>query len=228
MKITNWKNGVLILPAIIALLALNGYGFVFKAGVPVICTLLIVILNGDSLKLKKDIWFVVGALIFSAAGDWFLSFKGDSFIRFAAGIGLYFFAHLGYLGYALANGRLSKLFTAVLLLVYLLFFWFALVPNIEEMVLLIAVLIYLLVSCISLGAAAGVQLPGIVKWNYFFGIVLILFSDTIIAFHEFTTYQELNFLILPTYYAAHLFITFGLINKINGLKEEYGKGIKEI
>jgi hypothetical protein len=42
---------------------------------------------------------------------------------------------------------------------------------------------------------------------------LILFSDTIIALKEFTGYNELNFLILPTYYLAHISITFSVMHR---------------
>jgi hypothetical protein len=79
--------------------------------------------------------------------------------------------------------------------------------------LLATVLVYFLISCISLGAAAGIHLKPMIKWSYFSGIALILISDTFIAFHEFTEYQDLNFLILPTYYAAHILITFPLIHR---------------
>jgi hypothetical protein len=36
-------------------------------------------------------------------------------------------------------------------------------------------------------------------------------SDTIISFNEFLGYRELNSLILPTYYLAHLTITTSLL-----------------
>jgi len=54
----------------------------------------------------------------------------------------------------------------------------------------------------------------LVKWSYFAGVTLILFSDTIISLNEFTSCAALNFLILPTYYAAHISITFALIKRI--------------
>ena len=132
---------------------------------------------------------------------------------FAAGIGLYFLAHAGYLVYALKNGSLNKGFTGFVLFVYLMFFVWVLWPAIDEPILLAAVLIYLLISCISLGAAIGFRVRPRIKWSFFAGIGLILFSDTIISFKEFTSYQHLNFLILPTYYAAHMIITFVMVKR---------------
>ena len=136
-------------------------------------------------------------------------------MMFAAGIGLYFLAHGGYLAYALSNGKFNLPFTAVVLFAYLVFFFWVLWPVIEEPILLFATLIYLLISCFSLGASVSLKNTPLVKWSYFIGIALILFSDTIISFKEFTTYQELNFLILPTYYAAHMVITYSLVEKLN-------------
>ncbi len=136
-------------------------------------------------------------------------------MMFSAGIGLYLLAHVGYLWFALRNGRMAKLFTIVLLAGYLLFFFVKLYPVLDDTVLLVAVLLYLLISCFSLGAAYGIKLAPLVKWSYFAGVTLVLLSDTIIALNEFTSYGALNFLILPTYYAAHMSITYALIKRSN-------------
>ncbi len=204
---------LLLIPLVLAILALADYGFFFKAAVPGSCAIILVLLLRKQLKATPDIWFVVAAFLFSIAGDWFLSNKGDSFMMFSAGIGLFLFAHVGYLWFALRNGRMAKLFTVILLAGYLLFFFVKLYPAIDDTVLLVAVLLYLLISCFSLGAAFGIKLAPVVKWSYFVGVTLVLLSDTIIALNEFTSYGALNFLILPTYYAAHMSITFALIRR---------------
>lgn len=205
----------LLIPLVLAILAVSGYGFFFKAAVPGSCALILLFLYQKQLKAMPDIWFVIAAFLFSIAGDWFLSNKGDSFMMFSAGIGLYLLAHVGYLWFALRNGRMAKLFTIVLLAGYLLFFFVKLYPVLDDTVLLVAVLLYLLISCFSLGAAYGIKLAPLVKWSYFAGVTLVLLSDTIIALNEFTSYGALNFLILPTYYAAHMSITYALIKRSN-------------
>jgi len=78
-------------------------------------------------------------------------------------------------------------------------------------VLTVAVLFYLLISCISFAAATGIRFPSFPKWLFITGISLILFSDTIIAFKEFVGYHDLNFLILPTYYLSHILMAWALI-----------------
>ena len=204
----------LLIPLVLAILAIAGYGFLFKAAVPGSCAFILILLFRKHLKSIPDIWFVLAAFLFSIAGDWFLSNKGDSFMMFSAGIGLYLFAHLGYLLFALRNGRIHLMFTIVVLAGYLLFFFVRLYPAIDDTILLIAVLVYLLISCVSLGAAFGIRLNPLVKWTYFAGVTLVLLSDTIIALNEFTSYGALNFLILPSYYAAHMSITFALIRRM--------------
>lgn len=213
---------LLLIPLALAIFAVAGYGFFFKAAVPGSCLLILAWLYHKRLKTQSDTWFVLGAFFFSIAGDWFLSNKGDSFMMFSVGIGLYLLAHVGYLWFALRNGRIHKIFTIIVLAGYLIFFFLKLSPAIDEKVLLLVVLLYLLISCISLGAAYGIKLSPLLRWVYFFGVSLILLSDTIIALNEFAAFSKLNFLILPTYYAAHISITFALIQKAYSIpKKKY-------
>ena len=130
LKNSNYQLFILFIPFILAWFADHGYGFIFKAGVPFSCALII----GFSIGLRfnagfRQDWYVIAALFFSILGDWFLSFKGDSIVRFTLGIGFYFFAHVGHLGYALATGRPDKQTTLVLLAGYLLFFFLSVVSG---------------------------------------------------------------------------------------------------
>ncbi len=202
-----------LVPLILSLLAFQGYGFIFKAGVTLSCILILLVGSKSSLKALNDIWFILGAFTFSIIGDWFLSNKDESLVMFAAGIGFYFLAHAGYLIYAIKNGSLNKTFTLFILAIYLLFFAIVLWPAINDAILLISVILYLLISCFSVGASFNLFFSPVVRWSYFAGVVLILLSDTVISFKEFTSYQQLNFLILPTYYAAHMLITLSLIGR---------------
>lgn len=201
---------IFLLPVAFAIPATLGAGFWFKAAVTLSCIFIILLLPNARIKNFSDLWLIVLAFIFSIIGDWFLSHKGNSFLFFAIGIGLYFLAHAGYLAYALARGKIDWRFTIMVLGIYLIFFLVVLMPQIDHPILFVSVLFYLLISCISVGAAINLQTNKTTKWSYFAGIALILISDTVISFKEFTTYQELNFLILPTYYAAHIAITFAL------------------
>ena len=100
-----------LVPFISAIFAVLGYGFGYKAGVTLSCMIILLLAYKNQLKSNPDVWLIIMAFIFSIIGDWFLSNKGDSFLMFSAGIGLYFIAHAGYLGYALKNGTIHKKLT---------------------------------------------------------------------------------------------------------------------
>jgi uncharacterized membrane protein YhhN len=208
-----WLYTLLLIPLTSAILALLHFGFFFQAGVAAAGILILLIVYFKQLKVSGDVWMVMAAFLFSIGGDWFLSNKKGDTGMFIAGILLFLFAHAGYLAYALMNGRIHRTVNLAVLAAYLVFFFTVLYPSIDDKVLMLSALVYLLISCVSLGAAAGLQTAPLVKWAFIFGIFLILFSDTIIAFREFVKYRELNFLILPTYYLAQISITFALMKK---------------
>jgi len=208
---SKWVFGLLIIPLISAIFALNHFGFFFKAGVAGAGILILFVLYYRDLNQFKDVWAIFGAFLFSIAGDWFLSNRHGEIMMFIAGIALFFIAHVGYLTFALMNGRLSRIYTAIILGTFLIFFFLMLYPGIEDKTLMIASLFYLMISCFSLGAAIGISDSNWFKWLYIIGITLVLFSDTIIALREFAKYKELDFLILPTYYLAQISVTASLI-----------------
>ena len=214
----NWIYGLLSISLILAVMALITSNFIFKSGTAGIGILILSILYFTDAKPSKDTWFIIGAFVFSIAGDWFLSHMNGDLTMFSKGIALFFLAHIGYLLFAVINGKINWKFTGFLLLIYLSFFFIILYPAITDKTLMLATLIYLLVSCLSLGAAIGIKADPIIKWTYVFGIFLILFSDTIISLTEFLGYKALDFLILPTYYLAHISITFSLIRKASTSK----------
>ena len=214
------KNGLYVLlgvSVILAILGVSTANFIFKSGTAGMGILIILIINAQAKKSVKDTWWILAAFLFSIIGDWFLSnMNGDS-LMFVKGLALFFLAHVGYLLYALFNGRIKGMFTGILLAVYLVFFFLVLYPTFTDVSLMVASLIYLLISCFSLGAAMGMERNTKEKWSYIFGIVLIIFSDTIIAFKEFVDYHMFDFLITPTYYLAHIFITFSLIKRFESI-----------
>jgi uncharacterized membrane protein YhhN len=214
MKYTRyWPIILLVFPCIFGWLGYTGHGFIFKAAVAGSGIFLLSFINRRSLGLKCDIWFIIVAFAFSIAGDWFLSTRHGSSLRFIYGIIFFFLAHTGYLGYSLSNGRIKWTFTLVFLTFYLVFYALLLYPYIHPWALKISVLGYLIISCFSMGAAAGIESLTVPKWIYFFGITMVLFSDTIIGLSEFTSFREWNFLILPTYYLAQISITLALMVK---------------
>lgn len=215
----NWVYGLLLVSCILAILGVTTSNFLYKSGTAGMGIIILMMLQFQKDKIFKDIWMIIAAFLFSIIGDWFLSnMNGDS-MMFVKGIALFFLAHVGYLAYALMNGRVQWAFTGVVLAAYLIFFFVMLYPTFTDIILMIASLIYLLISCFSLGASVGMKVNGVVKWSYVFGIIMILFSDTIISFKEFMDYHTFDFLITPTYYLAHICITFSLMKRFEKQEE---------
>lgn len=215
----NWIYGLLLVALILSILGVTTGNFIFKSGSAAIGIITIVILNFNRNSIAKDTLMILAAFVFSILGDWHLSNMNGDGLMFVKGIALFFVAHIGYLLYALMNGKIKWKFTVLLLIAYLIFFYLKLYPSFTDTTLMIATLIYLLISCISLGASIGIKGESIVKRAFVFGIFLILLSDTIISFKEFLKYDALNFLILPTYYLAHIVITYALIKKVETTQE---------
>ncbi|HHU97413.1 MAG: lysoplasmalogenase [Bacteroidota bacterium] len=198
---------------ILALLALLGYGFVFQSGTAGIAILVLLLLSfRRQLPVKEAIPLML-AFLCSICGDWFLSHRYGENIRFVYGVGCFFCAHVGFLWYALLRGKVRWKFTVILLTAYLLFYFVMLYPSFADKVTMFAVLAYLLISGISMGAAVGINGNRRSKIAFAVGIALLLFSDTIIGLREFVGYPSLGKLILPTYYLCHISITFSILSR---------------
>jgi uncharacterized membrane protein YhhN len=155
--------------------------------------------------------WVIAALLVSIGGDWFMSHTSGLSIGLLYGICLFFIAHLSFLCFCLKNGRINLFVLLPVLAGYLVFFFVALLPALSMPIMLVSILAYLLVSCFSLAVATGLRLPSATRWIFSLGICLLMFSDTIIALRRFVGYTDLSFLVLPTYFSSHLFITLALI-----------------
>jgi uncharacterized membrane protein YhhN len=202
---------LLVLPAGLAVTALRTASVVAKVGVALSCAAILLWTLRRAPADRRDALWVVVAQCLSAAGDWFLSNKAGRMGYFIAGIAFFFGAHLGYLVFAVRQGRLQRWVLGGLLLIYLPYHWIWLFPAIAQPMLSTAVLLYLLISCLALAAACGLRLPAPLKWPFVAGISLIVASDTFISFAEFLRIGTFSWLILPTYYLAHLCVTWAVL-----------------
>ena len=202
------KYFALLIPIVSAVFAITDGSFIFRAGVSGSCAAIVLFLScyGNG---RSKLW-VVAALLVSAIADWFMMHSGKVQIYFIYGIALFFIAHSGFIVYCLKNGRFNRWALLIISTSYLVFFFTTLLPAINQTILLIAVLAYLLVSCVSFAVAFGLKLPSFARWCFILGISFLIFSDTIIALNTFAGYS-INNLILPTYFASHILITLALI-----------------
>ncbi len=202
---------ILLVPIIFTVLAIMRFGFFFRAGVSASCVF--ILLWMPDKFAENSLRMVIAALIISIGGDWFMSHVGDIPARFIYGICLFFVAHICFLGFCLKNGRINFWILLAILIPYLIFFFIVLSPTLTYTILYVAVLLYLLVSCFSLAAAAGLRLPSMTRWYFITGIGLLVFSDTMISLKVFTGCDHVGFLILPTYFASQIFITLSLMRR---------------
>jgi uncharacterized membrane protein YhhN len=171
--------------------------------------MLICLLSPKEIVQAK--WLLITALAFSIAGDWMLKHRGGNVLLFVAGIALFFIAHAGFLFFCMIHGKIRRRFLIVLIAGYGLFCVCKLLPAISNPLLLAAVLLYMLISCFSLAAASGLRLPLFARNLFTAGIACLVFSDTLIACHEFLYTRDLySRLIIPAYYAAHILISIAV------------------
>jgi len=208
-----WLVILVMAQVVSAIIATGTDIFIFKIGVAALGCIILLIAYFNQLMKVLDVWVVILAFVCSMIGDYYLSHMSGDNSMFIIGISLYLIAHVGYLIFSLLNGKIRWKATILITLAFLIFYYYTLYPNILEKTLAFTVLFYLIISCVSLGAAMGILAAPKIKTPYIIGIALILFSDIIISFKEFMSYEALNILILPTYYLAQICITMALYNK---------------
>ncbi len=200
----------ILIPVLFAIFAVTGCGFFYRAAVSASCVVILCLFPAK--EISSSIRWVIAALIISIGGDWFMSHVNGLPVRFIYGICLFFAAHVGFLCFCLINGHIRWQVLLPVLTCYQVFFFVMLRPASMQPALLIAVVMYLLVSCFSLAAATGLRLPAI-RQRFSAGIALLVFSDTIIALKVFAGCTGLGFLILPSYFASHILITWSLMRR---------------
>jgi hypothetical protein len=203
---------VLLFASIIGAFLAMIYGiFIFKIATAAVgIAVLLILIISRSVSNRSFHWLII-AYGFSVAGDYFLSFMNGEESMFISGILLYFLAHISYLAFTWSQSRLNWKFTTFLTILFLVFYYTTLYPAISEMPLQIAVLLYLLISCLSLGVAVSYRAHPSVRNPFAIGIGFILLSDTLISLKEFLGYAQLELPILLTYYLAHSLITWSVI-----------------
>jgi len=214
-----WYLGLLMTQIVFAIIAIATDILIFKIGVAAVGAIILLVAYCKQLLKALDVWMVILAFVCSMIGDYFLSNMSGDNSMFIIGISLYLTAHVGYLIFSMLNGTIRWRVTSLITIAFLIFYYLTLYPNILDKTLAFTVLFYLIVSCVSLGAAMGIKALPNIKLPYLIGIALILFSDTLISLKEFMSYETLNFMILPTYYLAQICITIALYNK----SKDYGK-----
>ena len=158
------------------------------------------------------------AFLFSIIGDLCLHNSGSKPILFILGVAFFLVAHVFYITFCSKNGKMNWLVLGIVTALYLAYFFAILIPELSGLPLTIACLAYLLITCISLGAAAGLKTDKTTKWLFLSGIICLALSDTQISIHNFLHAKCLYELMLPLYYASQILVSAAIIH-LNSEKE---------
>ncbi len=159
-------------------------------------------------------WWIVAAFALSFAGDYVLGHWGGGFEGFVCGVGLFLVAHLCYVAYSLCCGRMRWWLLALLVGIFGVYYFALLLPAISDTVTSVAVLSYIIISCLSMAAAVGLDVKecgSLSRALYIIGIASLLFSDLLIAQKRFLHDGTLYALMMPTYFASQILVTASLL-----------------
>ncbi len=198
-----------IIPLFFSIFAITTNKYIFKALVTSVvvlfCTLYLFI-----YQLPTSFLWIIGALLFSIIGDYFLSNKNKHKSFYIYGIAIFFLAHMCYLIYMLLNGSINLLVLSFLLVSFSAYFFMRLKKTIHDKFILSAVVSYLLISCFTFASAFNLEIPFIAKLLLIISIGLIVLSDTMISETDFINNKRTEKFILPTYYLAHILILYSV------------------
>ena len=201
----------LLIPVLLLVGYLHFGGWVYRSGITLSCLLLVV--GIWFLRSRThDLVYIMLAFLFSMGGDAVLGHYSSRPIGFVAGIVLFLIAHLCYIRFCLFHGSPHRTVFLFFLAVFLGYYAFFMLPAISPWLLSLAVLVYILVSILSLSAACGVGESGLSKWVFVAGIASLLFSDFLISLSSFMGIYSLKWLIMPTYFASQLLVTASLLS----------------
>jgi uncharacterized membrane protein YhhN len=201
------------IPVILAVFALRTTRYPYKAGVTLSCVALVFLAFFIQDTSNRASLLLVIALLFSVAGDYFLSHKGEKGdekpLWYLYGIGLFFLAHFFYFTYISRFSVFRPLFFFIVILPFLFYYVFRLQSHLPDLAMSVAIFFYLVISCCSLALVMGYQGEAWQRICLIGGISLIVFSDLCIGESDFMGWVFPKKLILPTYYTAHILLTLG-------------------
>ena len=191
-----------LIPVCFAVLRLITRKYVFSALTTLSCAAL------SLSPVWSDGWrwsqlILPAALVVSAVGDYFMAHKGGHAEIYRLGIAGFLLAHLLFIVHCCTQWRPRAWIAAVgliLLAGYGMYLIARVLPGIPNLLKLPAAL-YTLISVAGFTTSLMTRNP-----LYIIGIALLLFSDTMIAEHDFVGNRAAGALILPTYYLSQLLV----------------------
>lgn len=184
---------LIVIPIVFALLRLITRKYFFSALTTLACAL---------IALPHAPILTIG-LVLSCAGDYFLGHKNGRDEIYALGIAGFFLGHALFIVDAACRAHFTALpliIGGVMLVGYILYLALRVLPKMPRILKLPGTL-YMLISVAGFTCAIATG-DGI----YIAAIAALVFSDTMIAEHDFLGSKIAAPFILPTYYLCHVLI----------------------
>ena len=172
-----------------------------------------VLAGGWGLLVKRRVFWVTLGLAISLVADYFMSYQGRGTHYFLLGVGWFTLAHGCFILQCWTAKSWNWHRFLPVLAGYLIFYFGWLFGHLPDTAIKIAALGYLLFSVVSLEAACGQFFTG-KNWSslmFLLGILLLVFSDTMIALRTFMNISACGPWILPTYRLCHLFLGISIV-----------------
>jgi uncharacterized membrane protein YhhN len=194
--------------ALCALLRCTLGNYIFSACTTLLCACAAALSAAGASK-----WAIAAGLLVSIAGDWFLAHQRPGAGRFLYGVILFLIAHCLFsvsaaMRFKFSAGALAA--AAVLAVCYGLYMYLRILPRVDSG-LKLPLVMYMLVSVISLWFAMSMAGPGYVRLVYTVGIAAIVFSDTMIAENIYMGSALAGRLVHPTYYLCHVLVALSAL-----------------
>ena len=191
-----------LIPVCFAILRLMTRKYLFSALTTLSCALL------SLTPIWRNGWhwsriILPAALVVSAVGDYFMTHKGGHAEIYRLGIAGFLVAHVLFIVHCCTQWRPRAWIFAIGLILVVAYGFYLLcraLPGIPRLLRLPAAL-YTLISVTGFMFSLMTGNP-----LYIVGIALLLFSDTMIAEHDFVHNRAAGSLILPTYYLSQLLV----------------------
>ncbi len=181
--------------------------YIFKPLTTLLIILLAVLQEPEVSEYYK--YLIISGLVFSLAGDIFLMLPKD---RFIAGLGSFFVAHLFFiLAFAGDFGPYWGWGYLIPIAIYAVVFLKILLPHTKKMTIPVIAYVLVLLAFLWQASGRGYVLGGSSPALAFFGAVLFVASDSILAYDRFVKgFKFASFFIMLTYWLAQVFIALSI------------------
>lgn len=208
MRIALWA--ALLIPLGAMYMGLKAKKYAWNCVLTISCALIVLLTKRTDVMLP-----LIAAYAFSIVGDYFMAHKGQRDIWYIAGIAGFLLAHLCFIGYAsnrFAGSMRIYLAGAALALMLGWYLLQRVLPKVNGMPMKVAVVLYGIVSVVSVVLAAGLQGSNAFETLlYVLSMAMIVFSDSMIAETDFVGNKECSVYIMPTYYLCHILLAASVV-----------------